>query len=66
MRLREELKRLLDEERPELVRTVAWAASIPMLLDEGVRQGRIRPGDLVAMASFGAGFSWTGALLRWS
>jgi 3-oxoacyl-[acyl-carrier-protein] synthase-3 len=42
------------------------AASIPMLLDEGVRQGRIRPGDLVAMASFGAGFSWTGALLRWS
>jgi transcription elongation factor GreB len=27
VRLREELKRLLDEERPELVRTVAWAAS---------------------------------------
>jgi transcription elongation factor GreB len=27
MRLREDLKRLLDEERPELVRTVAWAAS---------------------------------------
>jgi transcription elongation factor GreB len=26
-RLREELKRLLDEERPEVVRTVAWAAS---------------------------------------
>jgi 3-oxoacyl-[acyl-carrier-protein] synthase-3 len=42
------------------------AASIPMLLDEGVREGRIRPGDLIAMASFGAGFSWTGAVLRWS
>ena len=41
------------------------AASIPMLLDENVRSGRIRRGDLVAMASFGSGFSWTGALLRW-
>ena len=41
------------------------AASIPMLLDEGVREGRIRRGDLVALASFGSGFSWTGALLRW-
>jgi len=41
------------------------AASIPMLLDEGVRAGRIRAGDLVAMTSFGSGFSWTCALLRW-
>jgi 3-oxoacyl-[acyl-carrier-protein] synthase-3 len=40
------------------------AASIPMLLDEGVREGRIRAGDLVAMTSFGSGFSWTSALLR--
>jgi 3-oxoacyl-[acyl-carrier-protein] synthase-3 len=36
-----------------------------MLLDEGVREGRIRAGDLVAMTSFGSGFSWTSALLRW-
>ena len=41
------------------------AASIPMLLDESVRAGRIRRGDLVAMATFGSGFSWTAALLRW-
>jgi len=41
------------------------AASIPMLLDEGVREGRIRSGDLVSMTSFGSGFSWTCALLRW-
>ena len=41
------------------------AASIPMLLDEGVRSGRIRSGDLVAMTSFGSGFSWTCALVRW-
>jgi 3-oxoacyl-[acyl-carrier-protein] synthase-3 len=41
------------------------AASIPMLLDENVRTGSIRRGDLVAMATFGSGFSWSAALLRW-
>ena len=40
------------------------AASIPILLDEGIREGRIRPGQLVAMTSFGSGFSWTSALVR--
>jgi 3-oxoacyl-[acyl-carrier-protein] synthase-3 len=41
------------------------AASIPMLLDECVRSGRVGPGDLVAMAGFGSGFTWGAALLRW-
>ncbi|NRA08985.1 MAG: 3-oxoacyl-ACP synthase, partial [Myxococcales bacterium] len=41
------------------------AASIPMLLDENVRAGRICAGDLVALTSFGSGFSWTSAVLRW-
>ena len=41
------------------------AASIPMLLDENVRAGKIRRGDLVAMATFGSGFSWSSAILRW-
>jgi 3-oxoacyl-[acyl-carrier-protein] synthase-3 len=41
------------------------AASIPMLLDEGVRARRIRSGDLLALTTFGSGFSWTSALLRW-
>jgi 3-oxoacyl-[acyl-carrier-protein] synthase-3 len=40
------------------------AASIPMLLDEGVRAGRIRAGQLIAMTSFGSGFSWTSAIVR--
>ena len=40
------------------------SASIPMLLDEGIREGRIRPGDLVAMTSFGSGFSWSTAVTR--
>ena len=41
------------------------AASIPMCLDECVRAGRVKPGDIICMASFGAGFTWGAALLRW-
>jgi 3-oxoacyl-[acyl-carrier-protein] synthase-3 len=41
------------------------AASIPMLLDEVVRGGRLRTGQLVSMTSFGSGFSWTSAVARW-
>ena len=41
------------------------AASIPMLLDECVRADRVEPGDLVALAGFGSGFTWGSALLRW-
>jgi len=41
------------------------AASIPMLLDEAVRSGRLGPGQLVSMTSFGSGFSWTSAVARW-
>ena len=41
------------------------AASIPMLLDECVRSGRVDPGHLIAMAGFGSGFTWASALIRW-
>jgi 3-oxoacyl-[acyl-carrier-protein] synthase-3 len=41
------------------------AASIPMLLDECVRGGRVSQGDRIAMAGFGSGFTWGSALLRW-
>jgi 3-oxoacyl-[acyl-carrier-protein] synthase-3 len=41
------------------------AASVPMLLDEAVRQGRLERGQLVAMTTFGSGFSWSTALLRY-
>jgi 3-oxoacyl-[acyl-carrier-protein] synthase-3 len=40
------------------------AASIPMLLDECVRDGRVGPGAVVSMTSFGSGFSWTSAVAR--
>src|SRR5438876_2580316 len=40
------------------------AATIPLLWDECVRGGRIRPGDLVLLVAFGAGMSWGATLLR--
>jgi 3-oxoacyl-[acyl-carrier-protein] synthase-3 len=41
------------------------AASIPILLDEVVRDERLRPGQLAAMTTFGSGFSWSSAIVRW-
>ncbi len=40
------------------------AASIPTALDEGVRSGKIRRGDLILVDSFGAGFTWGSGLFR--
>jgi len=41
------------------------AASVPMLLDEAVRGGRLARGQLVTMTTFGSGFSWSSALVRY-
>ena len=41
------------------------AATIPLVLDESVRDGRVRSGHLLASSGFGAGLSWGAALFRW-
>jgi 3-oxoacyl-[acyl-carrier-protein] synthase-3 len=41
------------------------AASIPLALDVGVRDGRIQRGQLVLMEAFGGGFTWGSALVRY-
>ena len=41
------------------------AASIPLVLDEAHREGRIKHGDLVLMCGFGAGLTWGTGLMRW-
>ncbi|MBD2182831.1 beta-ketoacyl-ACP synthase 3 [Aerosakkonema funiforme] len=41
------------------------AASIPIALDEAVRQGQIKPGDTIAAAGFGAGLTWGAAIFQW-
>ena len=40
------------------------AASVPMALDVGIRDGRIKPGQLVLMEAFGGGFTWGSVLMR--
>ena len=40
-------------------------ASIPLLLDELNRAGKIQKGDLLVLAGFGAGLTWGATLVRW-
>ncbi|MGI6224708.1 MAG: beta-ketoacyl-ACP synthase III [Peptococcales bacterium] len=41
-------------------------ASIPVALDEAVRNKKIKKGDLVVLVGFGAGLTWGACVLRWS
>ena len=41
------------------------AASVPILLDEAVRGGRLTRGQVVAMTTFGSGFSWSSVVARY-
>ena len=41
------------------------SASIPIALDEAVRDGTVKPGMNVLMCALGAGLSWGSALVRW-
>ena len=41
------------------------SGSIPLVLDEVYRQGRIKRGDLLLLSGFGAGLAWATVLLRW-
>jgi 3-oxoacyl-[acyl-carrier-protein] synthase-3 len=41
------------------------SASIPLCLDECVRSGRVKRGDLILMSAFGAGVTWGSVLIRW-
>ncbi len=40
------------------------SASIPILLDENVRSGKVRTGDAIVLCALGAGISWGGAIVR--
>jgi 3-oxoacyl-[acyl-carrier-protein] synthase-3 len=41
------------------------AASIPMLLAEAEREGKLAAGQIVTLTAFGSGFTWGTAVLRW-
>lgn len=40
------------------------AASVPLALDTAIRDGRIKPGDLVMLEAMGGGFTWGASLVR--
>jgi 3-oxoacyl-[acyl-carrier-protein] synthase-3 len=41
------------------------AASVPLALATGVRDGRVKKGDLLMLEAMGGGFTWGAALVRW-
>jgi 3-oxoacyl-[acyl-carrier-protein] synthase-3 len=41
------------------------AASIPLALEQAIREGRVGPGALLLFVAFGAGFTWGSAVVRW-
>ncbi len=41
------------------------AASIPIALDEALKEGRIKKGDIVVLTAFGSGYTWGSAVIRW-
>jgi 3-oxoacyl-[acyl-carrier-protein] synthase-3 len=62
--------RMLDMNMDHVVVTVdrhgnTSAASVPLALDEAVRDGRIQRGDLMLLEAFGGGFTWGSALIRY-
>jgi 3-oxoacyl-[acyl-carrier-protein] synthase-3 len=41
------------------------AASVPLALDTGIRDGRVKRGELLLLEAFGGGFTWGSALIRY-
>ena len=41
------------------------AASIPIALAEAIEKGKLKDGDILCLAAFGAGFTWGSVLIRW-
>jgi 3-oxoacyl-[acyl-carrier-protein] synthase-3 len=70
LRIMTAMAKMLDMSMDRVVSTVARhgntsAASVPLALDEAVRDGRIKRGDLLLLEAFGGGFTWGSALIRY-
>ena len=42
------------------------SATIPIAMDEAYRKGRLNPGEILLLISFGAGLTWGAVLLEWT
>ena len=41
------------------------SASIPLAIDQAISEGRIKPGSVLLLVAFGAGFTWGSTVIRW-
>ncbi len=69
IRIIQAMARRLDMPMDKVILTVqdhgnTSAASVPMALDVGIRDGRVQKGQLVLMEAFGGGFTWGSVLMR--
>ncbi|MCB1623731.1 MAG: ketoacyl-ACP synthase III [Pseudomonadales bacterium] len=70
IRIIQAMARRLDMPMERVILTIqehgnTSAASVPMALDVGVRDGRIKRGDTLLLEAFGGGFTWGSALVRY-
>jgi 3-oxoacyl-[acyl-carrier-protein] synthase-3 len=70
IRIIEAIARRLDLPMERVIVTIAdqgntSAASVPLALDTGVRDGRVQRGQLLLLEAFGGGFTWGSALIRY-
>jgi 3-oxoacyl-[acyl-carrier-protein] synthase-3 len=70
MRIIQATARKLDLPMERVIVTVqdhgnTSAGSVPLALDVGVRDGRIKRGDLLLLEAFGGGFTWGAAMIRY-
>ncbi len=70
IRIIEAIAKRLDMPMERVIVTIAThgntsAASVPLALDTGIRDGRIKRGQLLLLEAFGGGFTWGSALIRY-
>jgi 3-oxoacyl-[acyl-carrier-protein] synthase III len=70
IRIIEAMARRLDLPMERVIVTIGEhgntsAASVPLALDTGIRDGRVKRGELLLLEAFGGGFTWGSALVRY-
>jgi 3-oxoacyl-[acyl-carrier-protein] synthase-3 len=69
-RIIQAMAKKLDVSMDKVVMTIerygnSSSATVPIALDEAVREGRIKKGDLVLLTAFGGGLTWASSLMKW-
>ncbi|MEZ4743451.1 MAG: beta-ketoacyl-ACP synthase III [Bdellovibrionota bacterium] len=70
LRISEALRKKLGLPEEKVINNIqkygnTTAATLPLCMDEAIKDGRLKPGSLVMTVAFGAGFTWGANLIRW-